>query len=56
MYMYAARMFVMSIESDVLESYNFDDMIRDFGESKTPKRCLKENVLRIVAIHVHVGL
>jgi len=31
---------VMSIESDVLESLNFDDVIRDFAESKTRKRCL----------------
>jgi len=38
--MYAARMFVMSIESDVLEYYNFDDMIRDIGESKPPKGCV----------------
>ena len=39
----------MSIESDVLESLNFDDIKWDFAESKTRKRCLWENVL---AIHV----
>ena len=31
---------VMSIESDILESLNFDDIIRDFAESKTRKRSL----------------
>ena len=31
---------VMSIESDVLESLNCNDIIRDFAESKIRKRCL----------------
>jgi len=37
-----ARMIVCDehIESDVLESLNFDDVIRDFGEIKTPMLCL----------------
>jgi len=26
--------------ADVLESWNFDDIIRDFDENKTPKGCL----------------
>ena len=31
---------VMSIESEVLETLNFDDIIRDFAERKTRKRCM----------------